>query len=100
MTCRAASCRPSGGHPLTPLPYPTSATCRRRLSQRIAAFGKRIVTEGDVLTDEVSTLAHALQRAQSGAAKRLPDDDAWVDVCKELEAARSVLSGNGPGGDL
>lgn len=72
----------------------------RGLSQRIATFGKRIVTEGDALADEVSSVSAAIQREHNNAARRLVNNESWVEVIKELENARGVVNGNGPGGDL
>lgn len=62
---------------------PCLALTSRGLSQRIATFGKRVVSEGDALADEVSTLTRAIQREHERAAKLL------------LQVGRPFLVGQG-----
>ena len=71
--------------PLSPFPH------SRALSARVATFNQRVVAEGDALTEDVKRLQSDLAKAGS------PED---ADASAALDAASSVLSGHGPGGDL
>lgn len=75
-------------------------TCRRTLSQRVAAYSKRLTTDGDSLAEEVTGLSKKVDRSLKEATKHLDEGDKWLDVIKELELARCIIYGNGAGGDL
>jgi hypothetical protein len=70
----------------------------RNLSQRAAAYAKRLAAEADSLGEEVASLERALARA--GAAAAAGGGAAPPAAARALDAARRVLVGDGPGGDL
>lgn len=83
-----------------PPDHSTALPCSRTLSNRVAAYSKRITTEGDTLAEEVATVCKRVDKALAEATRHLGQDDSYVDVIKELESAKGILFGNGAGGDL
>ena len=87
-----------------PPPFPSFS---RTLSARVATFNQRVVAEGDALAEDVKRLLADLKKADAAApppaargAASDDDDDGPCHVAPTLDAARSVVAGRGPGGDL
>ncbi|EFN59747.1 hypothetical protein CHLNCDRAFT_59538 [Chlorella variabilis] len=74
----------------------------RNLSQRVAGYSKKLTSEGDALSDEVSFLSKNIERMLERASKELAAAEAadWLDVLQTMESARGIVRGSGPGGDL
>ncbi|KAG7666873.1 hypothetical protein Ndes2526B_g04637 [Nannochloris sp. 'desiccata'] len=72
----------------------------RALSQRVATFSNRLAAETEALTEEVENLGTSLKKALATIATTNTTDGDWVDDVVHLEAAKAILNGNGPGGDL
>lgn len=77
-------------------------TQARSLSQRADAYSKRITAEETALSEEVCSLRRAITDSCKNASLNLSRvaGSEWVPVLKQLDNARAVMLGNGPGGDL
>ncbi|CAD7703039.1 unnamed protein product [Ostreobium quekettii] len=67
----------------------------RSLSSRVKAFVKRTVAEADGLAEDVRSLQRSIDTTEQAAQE---SGDGLVQ--EQMAAARQVLRGNGPGGDL
>ncbi len=66
----------------------------------MAVYSTKTSSEGDALAEDVASLCKRVDRGLTTATQHLDEDGGWVEVVKELEAARGVIYGNGAGGDL
>lgn len=69
----------------------------RALSQRVATFSNRLIGESDALAVEIKSLQQAIAGAEKAAKGK---GAAQAEVLDQLRAARDVVQGLGPGGDL
>ena len=113
-------CRRAGDSMLY-LSFDTKLTsiCRRALSSKVATYNQRVVSEGDSLAQEVRTLhRHAawcrhevpvviVVRSRLVQITELSKEidvalqnSTEITVTEELQRARAIVQGHGPGGDL
>ena len=115
---------PCGGVPVIACPISPSILSllpfyRRALSSKVATYNQRVVSEGDSLAQEVRTLhCHALLcrlevsvvavvRSRLVQITELSKEidvalqnSTDITVTEELQRARAIVQGHGPGGDL
>ena len=57
-----------------------------------------MAAETEALSEEVDHLLHAVDRALASASTS--PAEGWVEAVLQLEMAKGLIHGNGPGGDL
>jgi hypothetical protein len=57
-----------------------------------------VAAETEALSEEVDHLLHAVDRALASASTS--PAEGWVEAVLQLEMAKGLIHGNGPGGDL
>ena len=71
------------------------------MSQRVAQFSNRLVAENEALSEEVENLGADINKALAAATSGVGSADGeWVDDVVQLESAKAIVTGSGPGGDL
>lgn len=74
--------------------------CSRDFSQRAARFGNKLQSETETLSDDATKLVNDVGKAIEVARTKGPQSSIDMEEMMHLECAKSILQGNGPGGDL